>query len=91
MADNDKLAHEPALKEDGSEYAPYFLDDSKRLNGWQGRLCRLCHSYYAIPVLEPEHHQNREGHGHFVEFPVELEGSSACPAKLYEAMKAAIL
>lgn len=85
MAD---LSHEPAVKEDGEVYRPYFLDDSKQLQGYRGLLCRRCHAYYADPEAESLHDQTTYLH---VDWPVELSEHSVCPAKLHELLKQTVL
>lgn len=82
--DNPKLAHEPALKEDGTVYRPYIFDDTGRLQGYTCLLCRLCHAYYADLDAAPA--WDRES-GDPRPFPALLSGASVCPAKLYEALK----
>lgn len=89
---NPKLAHEPALLEDGTPYRPYVLDDSQQLQGFQAYLCRHCHCYYSTPDTEPLFVVDPVRYGTDTrDFPAELEGSSVCPAKLYEALKGVAL
>jgi hypothetical protein len=78
-----KLEHEPALKEDGEVYRPWMFDDTGELTGFQGHLCRHCHSYYADPKTAP----NKNGK----KWDAKLEGTNVCPAKLLELLKATIL
>jgi len=91
--DNPKLCHEPTLLEDGTPYRPYFFDDTGDLQGFQGYLCRLCHSYYMLPDTEPLEVQRPDkwGGNPHRDFPVKLEGSNVCPAKLYDALKGTVL
>lgn len=83
--DNPKLAHEPAVKENGEVYRPNILDDTGELWAYQGFVCRLCHAYYADPDVDPIN--GRQGPQPFPE----LSATSVCPAKLYEALKGTVL
>jgi hypothetical protein len=98
------LTHEPACKDDGTPYQPYFLDDTGKIQGYQGFLCRLCHAYYANPEVPPVHSEVFVGVNPDSSYPGRcaeyldvftslppLSGQSVCPAKLYELLKEKVL
>ena len=84
---NPKFAHEPALKDDGTPYRPYMLDDSQMLQAFPGFICRHCHTYYADPETAAIYAIN----GSMKDFPVQLKGSGICSARVLEAMQKTIL
>ena len=85
------LNHEPAVKDNGEVYKPYFFDDTGQLQGFRGFVCRLCHSYYADPKCSPETSKpDHQGDTYVLTWPCGLSDQSVCPAKVMELLKQTI-